>query len=359
VRLFHHLAGATALGSGALDLSPWTEATAEPVPEEVTEFCEALGIWRVAAEGARIVTKAGLVRKAQGFDRALLDLAPLAGKRIAVADIERDDWDAPLLARSVQQSAWATQTETEFVAVRVELMREPHERRIAAHDFAQLLDNPERLDGFVSELESSGEFDAWLTGPWLGIEPSVVESVRARLPVPIGETTSLPGGPAGARFELARTRLLQRAGIEERKLEVLEVERADGRWRLSVAAGEYFTADGIVLALGGLVSGGIVLDQADRQAKHGGFRVSVAAPLDVFVRGHASDSVASLHGFDFTEYGLAVLSKVGALPRDGVEALRVAGDLMAGRPNTALSAVYSGLLAAAEISAELGLAAIP
>jgi hypothetical protein len=79
----------------------------------------------------------------------------------------------------------------------------------------------------------------------------------------------------------------------------------------------------------------------------------------VFVRGHASDSVASLHGFDFTEYGLAVLSKVGALPRDGVEALRVAGDLMAGRPNTALSAVYSGLLAAAEIAAELGLAAIP
>jgi len=355
VRLFHHQAGASALGSGALDFSPWTDARPEPVPGEAAEFCEALGIWRVLAEGARIVTKAGVVRNAQGIDLALLDLAPLAGKRIAVADIERDDWDAPLLARSVQQSAWATQTETEFVAVRVELMRQPYERRIAAHDFARLLDDPERLDGFVSELRSSGEFDAWLVGPWLGIEGGVVERVRERLGVPIGETTSLPGGPAGARFELARARLLERAGVEERTSEVLRVEPADGRWRLAVAGGETFTADGVVLALGGLVSGGIVLDQADSQAKQGGFRVSVAAPLDVFVKGHASDSVASLHGFDFTEYGLSVLSKVGALPREGVEALRVAGDLMAGRPNTVLSAVVSGLQAAAEVSAELGL----
>jgi hypothetical protein len=152
---------------------------------------------------------------------------------------------------------------------------------------------------------------------------------------------------------VARTRLLERVGIELLRVRVLAVERARARWRVSVAGGERFTADAVVLALGGIVSGGIALDRADNQVKHGGFRPGVAAPLTVHVKGQPSDSVASLHGFDFTEYGLSVLSRVGALPNADARALRVAGDLMAGRPNTALQAVWSGSGAAAELCAEL------
>jgi anaerobic glycerol-3-phosphate dehydrogenase len=351
VRLFYDQAGATDLGSGALDFEPWTVGFSSVVPDQVTDFCEALGIWQVVPGGAQIVTKAGVVRPAAGIDRALLDLAPLSGKRIAVADIERDDWDAPLLARSAQQSEWAARTETEFVAVRVELMREPFERRIAAYDFALLLDDPERLDGFVSELEGAGEFDAWLVGPWLGLEPEVLQRVRQRLSVPVGETTSLPGGPAGARFELAARKLLDRAGVEVRRARVRSVERSHGRWRVMVGE-EPFTADAVVLCTGGLVSGGIVLDQADEQVKHGGFRLSLTAPVKMFVKGRSNESVASLHGFDFTEYGLSVLSRVGALPTSEALGLRLAGDLLAGSSNTVLHAVHSGCSAAAELCSQ-------
>lgn len=353
VRVFYDQAGATELASGPLDLEPWTQRSSEAVPARVAEFCTALGIWRIVPDGAEIVTKAGVVRPAAGIDRALLDLGPLAGKRVAVADIERDDWDAPLLARSVQQSPWAKRTGTEFVAVRVDLMREPYERRISAHDFARLLDDPERVDGLVSELASAGEFDAWLVGPWLGIEPEVVERVRARLPVPIGEATSLPGGPAGARFALARDRLFEREGVEARRARVSDIRQAEGRWRVLAGRDEWFTADAVVLATGGLVSGGIVLDGADAQAKYGGFRVSLSAPVTVLVRGRPSESVASLHGFDFTEHGLAVLSSVGARPDQDAEGLAVAGDLMAGRPNTVLEAVRSGSSVAARLCAAL------
>lgn len=351
VRVFYDQAGATDLASGALDLEPWTLKSSSRVPEQVREFCDSLGIWRVVPDGARIVTKAGVVRPAAGIDHALLDLAPLAGKRIAVADIERDDWDAPLLARSVQQSQWALDTGTEFVAVRVELMREPYERRIAAHDFARLLDDGERLAGFVSELSAAGEFDGWLVGPWLGLDPGVVEAVRARLPVPVGETTSLPGGPAGARFELARSRLFARVGVDARQARVRSIERAKGRWRVMVGD-EPFSADAVVLATGGLVSGGIVLDQAQDQIKHGGFCLSLSAPVELLVKGQPSESVASQHGFDFTQYGLAVLSSVGARPTPDAKGLWLAGDLMADRPNTVLEAVRSGASAAAELCAQ-------
>ena len=42
---------------------------------------------------------------------------PLAGARIAVADVPREDWDGGLLAKALTKSSWARNTRTEFVSV--------------------------------------------------------------------------------------------------------------------------------------------------------------------------------------------------------------------------------------------------
>jgi hypothetical protein len=148
------------------------------------------------------------VRPALGADDALLELAPLAGRHIAVAEADRDDWDAPLLARTLAASAWAARTKTRFSAVPVRLLRTGHERRIAPYDLAALHDEPSRRAALAEALRAaSAGVDAWLLGPWLGLEPSTVRELRALCPLPLGESTSLMGGAAGARFELSRDRL--------------------------------------------------------------------------------------------------------------------------------------------------------
>ena len=100
--VFHDLAGASALYSGALDLEPWDHAAAvTPLSPELLQFSAELGAWALSDAPCRVATLEGNVRPARGRDRACLDLERCAGGRVAVVDLERDDWDAPLLARPV------------------------------------------------------------------------------------------------------------------------------------------------------------------------------------------------------------------------------------------------------------------
>src|SRR5262249_52436248 len=157
--------------------------------DELGAFLAALGIYqRGGAEPkstAMIATASGVVRPAWCTDRALLDLAPLAGKRVAVADVERDDWDAPLLAKTLGVSAWAESTLTSFVSVPLRLLRTGHERRIAPYDFAALHDDEARRRSLAEAIEAApGVADAWLFGPWLGLDPNTVTALRAVVPLP-------------------------------------------------------------------------------------------------------------------------------------------------------------------------------
>ena len=376
VVVVHDRAGASSLYAGTLDLdSPdatapngavnpaATPAAADP---HLAAFFTALGGFRLAP--SVVATSSGVVRPTSGADQALLDLTPLAGKRVAVADIGRDDWDAALLARSLTASAWAVTTRTEFVAVPVKTLRSGHERRIPPYDFAALHDDEQRGASLAAALKHvSDNIDAWLVGPWLGVAPETVSVLRRLVPLPLGETTSPPGGAAGARFESARARLLEAHHVTLRHGRVSALVARGGRWavRLDDDEGqsdeprdppneaEELEARGVVLATGGVAAGGILFTLDPR---HGGrgftlpFQAPVALALDRDVQGGGG----SLYGPSLETVGLGVLERVGIFADadgrpagvgDDAAGLFVAGDAVAGRPRTMLEAALAGLRA--------------
>lgn len=350
--VFHDVAGSSGLYSGALDLEPWDRAAdVGPLERELAEFSNALDAWEFAPTARCIATIEGNVRPARGSDRALLDLQRCAGKRVGVVDLERDDWDAALLAKSFGGSAWAVRTRTEFLPVPIKALKNGFERRISGYDFAALHDAPERARGLELALRESGVTpDAWLFGPWLGIERALAQQLSAALGVPTGETTSAPGGAAGARFENARDRLLARtADVERARLVGIERRGSGYCLRLRDRVAQEFPA--VVLATGGVAAGGVALERSFERRGGTGFRLSFAAPFALQLDDEVVEGVSSLSSIDFVERGLGALLDVGIATRvDGSvrdsPGIFVAGDAVAGRPRTALIAAQSGIGAA-------------
>ncbi len=349
VTLVHHLPGATELYSGALAGQP--SAPASTLDDEVRGFVRALGLWSVEPRGHRVATGSGVVRTAYGIDHALLDLEPLAGLRIAVADVEREHYDGKSLACALGASAWARQTRTRFDAVRVDLLRREQERRYTHHDFAELHDSAERIEWLAERLgRASLSHDAWLLGPWLGLEPAAIAQLRLSLLRPVGETTSLPGGAAGDRFRHARDRLLAELGVGVVRSRVLRLSLSGGIWQAELEAPEAraVEASALILAVGGLVSGGIELAPPDALGKS--FRLSLEVPVALGVDAQELDTVATLHGPVLDRLGPSVLDRVGILTDGpaarGVGQLFAAGACVADRQRTVLEAVESGIRAA-------------
>lgn len=353
--LFHAHAGSSALYSGALDFDAWDPAAAAaPIEPELLHFCAALGIWELGGVARRIATLEGSVRPTRGSDRALLDLERCAGKRVGVIDLERDDWDAPLLARSFAASAWARETGTGFEAIPARGLWHGAERRTSSYDFAALHDIPERAQGLLAALAAAEtKPEAWLIGPWLGIERSLAADFSAKLAVPVGETSSGLGGAAGARFERARDRLLgEVANVERRR--VKRVERVAGGYLIEADERESQRFAAVVIASGGVAAGGVALERSFERRGGTGFRLSFAAPVAIELDREESEGVSSLSSIDFVERGLDALLKVGIAVQDdgsarGNPGLFVAGDAVAGRPRSALLAARSGLLAARRV----------
>ncbi|HEX3773719.1 MAG TPA: FAD-binding protein [Polyangiaceae bacterium] len=350
--VFHRAAGASALYSGALDFELWDRARElSPPSSELAQFVAALGVWELGSNATRVATLEGNVRPARGRDRALLDLEACAGKRVAVVDLERDDWDARLLARSFAESAWAKQSGTKFQAVRVRALKNSFERRISPYDFAAAQDAPERFSFLLDALQRSEEKpDAWLFGPWLGIERTLSVELGASLHALVGETTSAPGGAAGARFERARDRLLAQVADVKRE-NLARIEPGASRYRIETEEGAVHEFEAVVLATGGMVAGGIALQRSFERRGGTGFRLSFDAPLAIELGAEIVEGVSSLANLEFVERGLSALLEVGIAVDErgaarGNPGLFVAGDAMAGRPRAALAAAQSGIAAA-------------
>jgi anaerobic glycerol-3-phosphate dehydrogenase len=372
VTLVHDRAGTSELYSGAIDLFPW-DAPADPAAERAAlehaalrDFRAGLGMWALGQR--HVATRAGVVRRALGADAALLDLTPLAGRRIGVADIGRDDWDAPELAAALTTSDWAERTRTTFVPVAVNAVRLGHERRITPYDFAAFHDDPERLQSLARALSSPARpVDAWLLGPWLGLAPGTPPALRALVPVPVGEATSPMGGPAGARFELARTRLFAGLELETRRARVRNVSKRPGGWAVALETepGDPLTpnreleANAVVIATGGIAAGGIRLRW---EPGHGarGFELAYEAPVLLALDHEFLVSAGSMFGPDLEHAGLSVLERVGVAAGLDTEVigeaagrrLFAAGDAVAGRARTVLGAVLDGLRAGALAAGE-------
>ena len=345
----HEAAGSSSLYSGALDLELWDRATGvSPLRAELSAFSDELGAWQLAAAPLRVATLEGNVRPARGGDRALLDLEACAGKRVAVVDLERDDWDATLLAKSFAGSAWAQRTHTHFFEVRVVALQKGFERRISGYDFAALHDGPERAQALLAAVRASGVTpDAWLFGPWLGIERALAGELSQALGLPVGETTSGLGGSAGARFENARDRLLGRVSDVVRA-RVTSLTRSATGYRIESSGQEAREFSAVVLATGGVAAGGVTLERSFERRGGTGFRLSFEAPVALELDAEVLEGVSSLSSIDFVELGLGVLSKVGIGTREDSSVrdnpgLFAAGDAVAGRPRTALLAAVTGL----------------
>jgi glycerol-3-phosphate dehydrogenase subunit B len=373
-------AGASALYSGALDDAPWDEAFADTaLDSELLAFSVALEAWSVGTRSARVATHDGVLRPARGRDSSLLDLAALSGARVAIAATRVDGWDAGSLARSLSSSPWAVRTRTRFDAVPVSGVFDPGEVSASPYDLAALHDEPSRMARLAECLrQSSVAPDAWLLGPWLGAAPGGADALSTALGKPCGETTSPPGGPAGARFDASRDALLANVGVQLRHERVRSIETR-GRRFLVAGSGGGLTAndagfDAIILAIGGVAGGGIqlrdALDDEDAVAvaagivQHGAFRPSVRAPVVIGLSGRALERASSERGFDVAAMGIGALERVGILTDGavarGASGVFAAGDSVADLPRTTLAAARSGIVAArAAIAAGGGAEARP
>jgi glycerol-3-phosphate dehydrogenase subunit B len=349
--------GASSLYAGALDFDPWGEGREGPAADpDLLAFAMALEAWAVGPQSVRIATHDGVLRPARGLDSALLDVASLEGRTVSVAAIGVEGWDASAMARALGAAPWARRTGTRFEAVRVDGAVEAHEAQGSCFDVALLHDAPARVARLAECLvRASGDAEAWLLGPWLGTAPGVAERLRGLLGKACGETTSPPGGPAGARFEAARDVLFSSLGVHVRREHVWMLQSRGPRWLPMAEAIGAETAndtgfDSVVLATGGLIGGGIALEDGGEPARVMGFRSSVVANVQVGFNDRVLDPASSLHGVDLGALGMRALDCVGILSdagaARGAERLFVAGDCMADRPRTALAAARSGILAA-------------
>jgi len=331
-------AGSTELYSGVLD-GP------APTPE-VVALSRALGLV-TSAEPRAIATREGLVRRVHGRDQALLDLEALAGKTIAVADVGRDEWDGELLARSYAASPWARETQTRFRSVAVAALKSGAERRISPFDFARALDPAARSDELGRSLSAAArDVDAWLFGPWLGIDANVAEALTRAAGQPVGETASAVGGAAGARFVARRTALFTARGIECRTQAVRAVTPDEsGGFAVTLAGGERVHARAVVLAVGGVASGGVTLGGAAHP-----MGLSLTAPVEIELDGDVLDGASWLSGPSFQRQGFRALEALGIAAGAGRErqpnsALFACGDALAAQPRNAFTALSTGITA--------------
>jgi glycerol-3-phosphate dehydrogenase subunit B len=337
--------GASALYSGIVDGS----IAAAPL-----ELISALGL-RPRSD-AVVATREGVIRVAQGSDAALLDLAPLAGKRIGLVDVPRDDWDGPLLARSFQHSDWARTTGTRFELVPLELLEKSHQRRVAAYDFAASFERAERPAWLNELLRVHAGPDAWLFGPWLGLKRPLAAELTASVGVPVGEVTSPPGGAAGARFELRRDALLGSLGVERVRGRVTEARVSDGDVALLLSEERPLRADSLVLACGGFVGGGLELTGALSGTEPAGFQLVIRGLPPVRARGDLGRPVSSLFGVDLAARGRGLLERVGLPVTDdgrvsGASRVFAAGDVLGSQSPSVGQSLSSGLRAGAAAAA--------
>jgi glycerol-3-phosphate dehydrogenase subunit B len=365
--------GASTLTTGAIDAVAWPHPVAPvaPVARAVRDILDAIGGHRLPERGARLLTTAGVVRPARGHDASLLDVEPLAGKRIGVVRADRPGWDADAVAR-----AWQDQDrpgpESAFVVVDAAIVRHGDERDLPDADFAARHDDDARLTWLAERLRAalgarSDRVGALVLPPCLGIEGARAQALAALVGLPCGEALAFPGGPPGLRFERARDRALSAAGVERVHERAVRVAKDGSRWTVAAETGWAAEADAVVIATGGLIGGGI--EYAPGEAVHASalppfarppFRLTVDVPATLGAHGRPLELPSTLFGaapesFAWPFVRDPLMTRVGILADDDgrtESGLLVAGDLRADRPRAWLEALATGVVAGT--SAALG-----
>jgi hypothetical protein len=364
--------GATSLTSGALDGEPGDLASSQPL----SELARAIGIWELwggldVGPGFRVATSAGILRPTLGRDINVLDLGEVGPGVVAVASAPRRGWDPVALAKGWTNEPWARSRGVRFEPVELDVLRVAGERTLPDPDLARRHDDPERAGWLLDRLKASAAVrraTGVLFGPWLGIRRPLARELARSLGKPVGELLSVPGGPAGIRFERARDDLLVRHRIARIEGEVRRVERVGETIELDCHDGSSHRAEIVVLATGGLVGGGIGWSGGDarlwfEQAAPAcaGFVGPARTPAALAVGRAPPQMSGSPQGPLFEAHawsgglapagmetvGLWTASDGRARGVDGaaIPWLFCAGDAVAGAPRTMLHAIRSGLAA--------------
>jgi glycerol-3-phosphate dehydrogenase subunit B len=373
--------GASALGGGAVDDVPWEQLVrasralgitprARPLPDDVHAFTSDLGTWNLDDERlAWVATIAGRVRPARGRDHALLDLATLPGARVMLPRADRSSWDADAIAAGLTDDPFARAHRITFLAADAPVLRFDEERRVADGDLALRHDAEARLAWLAERIREGvtrTSATAVLLGPWLGAAASQSARLSQLAGLPVGEALCGVGSPAGLRFEAARDRLLATIGARVLVDRVTTIER-DGGLAITLTRGASLLVDGVVLATGGLAGGGLIYEPPDYHAAadlpsgvRAPFRLSLRAPVTLAAKLGADaltgEATSSLHGPAIDETAWPRGNRAGMLESAGIrckgaraaDGITAAGDVVAGRPRTALEAVAAGICAGSE-----------
>lgn len=378
-------AGSSALSGGAIDDTPWetwlsaARTLGDPlrvraVPEDVRAFVDALGVWdlpQAEAPAAIVATVAGRLRPARGRDRGLLNLGSLRQTTVLIPRLSRAAWDADALAATLQSEWLARRAELRFVPVDASILRFTNETRISDVDLAARHDDPSRVVWLAEQLRhlvdqnrsSAAPVGAVLLGSWLGLKQEQATALSTQLGLPVGEVLVGVGSSAGMRFEAATEKLLQRLSLKVRHERVKALRRQEKRFEVVLTDDEIIAADAVVLAMGGVASGGIQYSPPDLQAGEHmppeitpsctlGLSTDFPVPL-AWKKGDQIDAGSSVFGppLDTTAWPSgtkpSTLETVGVESRSGdvCPGVYVAGDLMASERRTILTAIASGLRA--------------
>lgn len=380
VRLVLGRPGATQLSPGVVDHRPWdvvlagrraagidtSALAAPPLDPGALTFLEELGLHAAPhADRSLVATTGGVVRSADLPTRTQLDLARLGGRTVLLPTADRAAWDARSLVRSLSAEDHGISFEVSDAVV----LRFSDESTIADVDLANRHDAEDRVRWLASQLERAkrvrGGEVAFLLGPWLGLETDARAALERAVGCPIGEIVSPHARTFGVRFEHARARLCASHGIRVVDGDVERVARIeDGAFDVHVGS-EVIRAGRLVLAVGGLVGGGI----AYRPPLHGAEADGATRMAPSFVLGlegfgnaiaprHDRTLAGSTEGpvLDQTAWPRGTFA--GTLERTGITAdadgslprapnVIAAGDAVANRDRTMLRAIESGLVAGA------------
>jgi len=365
--------GASVLAGGALDDVPWEDADLAASPSDLSPEARAvldtLDAYEVGSDRVMVAATTGLVRPARGIDRALLDLTPLGGKTVLVPDFAHGSWDAPSVARTWNDAPFCRARAVSFLPAPASLYLYTEEHSFTDADIAARHDEHRRLEWTAVRLReamarASERIGAIVLPPWLGVARERATALGKALGVPCGEALGSLGGPSGARFEHARDRALEAAGVTVVFARATHVVGEAGAWRVALEAGETgaepLEGHAVVLATGGVLGGGLAytpngayianaLPGAPRPLLH----LTCEATVTLGAFGRPLDETSSLfgavpeaHAWPFVTAPL--LEHAGVLVRDGCAVLGAeaglyaAGEVSAGAPHTWLASLSRG-----------------
>ena len=355
--------GATMLASGAIDDLPWESSTGAPAAIDAASraVLDALDLHTLRAERATVATTFGVMRTARGIDRALLDLARIPRGKVLCPEIDREGWDAHLLARAFSESKFSRERGVLFEAAAAQLLLHTSERTLPDGDIAARYDDPKHLAQLAERIrEVLGKHVAVLLPPWLGVDAPRAEALTKAVGVPCGEIASPPTSPAGLRFARARDRALAKAGVSVVGGWAASVERDGDACIVQLQDADAIRTGAVVIATGGLVAGGIsyapgeaslatALPRTPRAVFVSSIKGAGTLAFDgqpIVIPGSLFGAAPESLAWPFRDP--APIDRVGLLVgenRSNAPGVFAAGDAVADEPRTFLGALRSGVRA--------------